>query len=280
MTMLRVRKHLAPFFGGRRAHEVTSADVRDFIAHRKGQGAANGEINLELAALKRAFNLAFQAEKITRKPHIPSLTPNNARKGFFERWEFDALLPRLPEELRSPLTFSYLIGWRKNEVLSLTWDQIDLREGAVRLEVGTTKNKEGRLVYLPDIVKAIIEQQWKDHLERFPECPFVFHRNGQRIKDFRGSWARACQEAGVSGKIPHDFRRTAVRNMVRAGIPERVAMEIAGFKTRSVFDRYHIVSSTDLRDAAARLNQAVVSENGHTFGHTIQVSAEANRLNS
>lgn len=101
----------------------------------------------------------MQAEKITRKPHISMLALNNARQGFFEQWEFDALLPRLPAELQPPITFAYLIGWRKSEVLSLTWSQIDLEEGAVRLEVGTTKNKAGRLVYLPDIVKNVIEKQ-------------------------------------------------------------------------------------------------------------------------
>lgn len=83
----------------------------------------------------------------------------------------------------------------------------------------------------------------------------------------------------MSGKIPHDFRRTALRNMVRAGIPERVAMEIAGHKTRAVFDRYHIVSPSDLRDAAARLNQAFSSMNGHNFGHTTPVLVEEAPLN-
>jgi integrase len=160
----RVKKHLARFFSGKPAHGLTTADIRAFIAARQEEGAAAGEINLELAALKRMFNLALQAGKITRKPHIPMLTLNNARQGFFEQWEFDALLSRLPPELQPPLPFAYLIGWRKNEVLSLPWGQIDLEEGAVRLEVGTTKNKAGRLVYLPEIAKDLIEQQWAIHL--------------------------------------------------------------------------------------------------------------------
>lgn len=265
----RTRLHLAPSFGGKTAHGITTADVKAFIANRQEEGASNGEINRELAALKRMFNLGFNAEKITRKPYIPMLEENNARQGFFESWEFEAVLARLPEYLRPPMTFAYYTGWRtKSEVLTLRWEQIDLDIGTVRLEVGTTKNKDGRMIYLTEELKSLLLGLWHEHLTNCPEGPWVFHRNGKPIKDFRGAWKRACREAGLSDKIPHDFRRTAVRNMVRAGIPERVAMMISGHKTRCVFDRYHIVSDGDLQEAAHRLSRAFSASNSHTFGHT------------
>jgi integrase len=253
----RIRCHLRPFFGHKKAHEVTTADVKAYIAHRQQEGAKNGSINRELAALKRMFTLALQAEKITRKPYIPTLEENNARTGFFEQAEYETILAHLPDHLRPVVTFAYISGWRiRSEVLPLTWSQVDLGAGTVRLEVGTTKNKEGRLLYLTGELRALLEQQWQAHLAHYPDCPFVFHDRGKQVKTFYKNWRNACSKAGLSDKLGHDFRRTAVRNMVRAGIPERVAMQISGHKTRSVFDRYHIVSESDLREAARRLEQA------------------------
>lgn len=207
--------------------------------------------------LKRAFNLAVKRKKLRVIPYIPRLEENNVRKGFFEPWEFTSVLAKLPECLRPPFIFAYCMGWRTiSEVLHLTWQQVDIERGTIRLEPGTTKNDDGRLIYLPRDLRALVEAQWKERQTRHPDCPWVFHDHGRRIVNYYKRWHRACQEAGLVGKIPHDFRRTAVRNMVRAGIPERIAMQMAGHKTRSVFDRYHIVSDGDLQEAARRLEAA------------------------
>ncbi|SRR6266498_6100545 len=107
--------------------------------------------------------------------------------------------------------------------------------------------------------KGILDQQWQEHLAHSPECPYVFHRYGKWIRYPYVAWRNACRDAGLSGKFCHDFRRTAVRNLVRAGVPERVAMMIIGHKTRDIFERYNIVSDRDLQEAARRVEECIAA---------------------
>ena len=160
-----------------------------------------------------------------------------------------ALLGHLPEHVRPIVMFAYHTGWRLTEILTLQWDQVDLKEGIVRLEPGETKNDEGRTLYMEDELWTVVRGLYR---QRQFGCSSVFHRNGKGIKDFRKAWKAACTKSGQPGMIFHDLRSTAVRDMVRAGIPEVVAMKISGHKTRSVFDRYNIVSRNDLKEAAIR----------------------------
>ena len=128
---------------------------------------------------------------------------------------------------------------------------------------GTTKNDEGRVFPFTQELREllVLQKEETEQLQRQQDMliPWVFHREGKKLGDFRKSWETACKKAGVPGRIPHDFRRTAVRNLVRAGIPERVAMQMTGHKTRSVFERYNIVSEGDLDAAAKRLDEMAVS---------------------
>jgi integrase len=213
------------------------------------------------------LNLARRAGKINSAPLLPmKLAERNVRKGFFERDDFVRHRSALPEHLRPVTTFAYWTGCRKAEILSLQWSQVDLRECVVRLNPGETKNDEPRLIPLAGELLQMLKMQRQIRDERWPACPWVFFRSGKRIKDVRGAWAKACiaadlcetiNEERVPTKLFHDFRRTGVRNLVRAGVPERVAMAISGHKTRSVFDRYNIVSERDLLDAARKLTNYI-----------------------
>jgi integrase len=251
--------HLGLAFSGRRVVHLGAAEITRYIVSRQRQQAANGTINRELAVLGRMLRLAYEHGKLTRVPVIHKLKEAPPRSGFFERDQFEAVRRQLPDDLRVAITLAYTYGWRtQSEVLPLQGHQLDLKAETLRLDPGTTKNDEGRIVYLTPELKTLLSAQ-VDRMKTLERqlgkiIPWIFaHPDGSQRKDFRKAWATACRRAGGAGRMRHDFRRTAVRNMVSGGVPERVAMTITGHRTRSVFDRYHIVSPTDLQEAARKI---------------------------
>jgi integrase len=276
-TLARMKQlfaHLGAFFGVKdemgdhsdRAVDITPDRLDEYATRRLAQGAARATVNRELAAIRRGFRLALEKGVLAVMPRIRIPKEANARTGFFEPDDFAAVLAELPAYLRPAIECAYLTGWRvPSEILRLTWANVDFDGGVVRLDVGTTKNGEGRTFpfrMLPDL-EALIKRQ-RDRRDGL----FVFHLRGQPIRDFYASWRSAVRRAAVKrhengldevvrpqlvGRIPHDLRRTAVRNLVRAGVPEKTAMLLTGHKTRSVFDRYDIVNEQDLSDAVAKL---------------------------
>ena len=254
----------------------TSDRITAYERERLGAGAARSTGNAELAALRRAFNLAIKARRlpVSAKPFISTPDPHNARSGFFEEADFRAVLAELPEPLRPPMEFAYFTGWRiQDEVLALTWAQVDFTAGVVRLEPDTTKSREGRtfpFTALPELT-ALLERQ-REHTSAVERglgiiVPTVFHRNGKPIRAYLDGWRAACKRAAVTkrggletvirprllGRTPHDFRRTAARNLIRAGVPQHVVMQLCGWKTDAMFRRYAIVDERDLRSAVEML---------------------------
>jgi integrase len=157
---------------------------------------------------------------------------------------------RMPEHLKDPITFLYLSGWRVSEMRALEWRDVDLAGRVVRLRPEISKNKKGRLLPLQGDLLEILQRAFAN---RRLDCQAVFHNDGALIGDFRKAWKSALITAELGQKLVHDFRRTAVRNLTRAGNPEKISMTLTGHKTRAVFDRYNIVSEADLTQAAEKL---------------------------
>ncbi len=262
----KIELHLLPHFGERRRMtSITTAEIRAFTVARQEAGASNAEINRELAALRRAFRLAVQAERLLHCPHVPMLQERNTRRGFLEPDQITAICAALPEPLRPVVKFAFATGWRTaSEVLPLEWRNVDWSGRCVRLDAHTTKNGEARSFPFTADIETILKGQLAEH-ERVKTagtiCPFVFHRNGERIMTFRKAWTVACEDAGCPGKLIHDMRRSAVRTFERAGVPRSVAMSIVGHKTESIYRRYAIVDEAMQREAAARLDAWTKSPN-------------------
>ena len=251
-----IRLHLRPVFGNVRVAAFGTSLLKKYITNRKAEEAKNATINHELTILKRAFNLGFRAEPplVLRVPHIPKLEENNVRTGFLDREDYKKLRDLLPDYLRLLFVLGYHTGARLGELRRLKWSQVV--DNRIVLHPGTTKNKEGR--WLPiygDMAEWI--RHARAERKKYPNCPYLCHNQGETLGDScaKKAWKTACAAAGVPDLHFHDLRRSAVRNMDRAGIPRPVAMRISGHKTESMYSRYNIVSERDLVDVKEKMER-------------------------
>lgn len=261
---------LQSFFGEhKRAIDLTYGELKKYTAARKQQlirrngvmqPPANGSINRELAALRKAFSAAVRNQALTRElcPIMPMLEEAPARQGFLTPEQFEPFYAALPEDLKDFVRFLYFSSWRCGAARALEWRDVEWEfsfsgepsAGTIRLRSELAKNRQAQSLPLAGELLEIVKRQFA---KRLPDCPFIFHRaNGGQIKGFRKAWRNACKAAGLEGLIPHDLRRSGIRNLLRARVDERIAMSISGHLTRSVFDRYAI---TDDENKGAAMTQ-------------------------
>ena len=222
--------------------------------HRLAQGLARATINREIQLLSQALDLAVEKKLLARVPVVKKYTENNARQGFFEIDDFERVVVLLPTDLQDFVRFAYHSGWRRGEIAQLEWR--DVEEEVIRLRPEISKTKDGRLLVLVGDIAEVIDRR---RVLQVPGVPWVFYRvrRGKfwRVGRFDKVWRKACQQAGVPGRLVHDFRRSAVRTMTRAGVPEKIAMSITGHKTRAIFDRYNITNEDDIRQGQTRTQE-------------------------
>lgn len=263
---MRIRAHIGRLFGKIAAVRLGTHQVRVYVKTRQDEGAGNATINRELAILRRGFALAAREDPplIRKPPYIPTLEESEPREGFIEQAQYELLLAHLPTRFKALFVLGYHFGCRLGELRKLKWSQVDFDAGTVRLTSRQTKAKEARALPFYGDVREWLERQREychgDRVFCYRKCeserttrgtapvehPFGPHMDG---------WREACEAVGFPGLLFHDLRRSAVRNMVRAGIPESVARQISGHKTASVFQRYNIIASNDLAEAAKRMDE-------------------------
>ena len=252
-------EHLRDFLGGWPVETITADAVRQYQLFRRKQGAEAATINRETSALSRMFQLAIRRGQLERMPLFPGrLEENPPRDGFFEHAEYLQVRAHAPASYQDVLDFAYYSGWRRNEILHLTWDDVDLAGGVVRLTPQRSKTKIGRVLPISAPLRQVLERRRRRHTTRDPR---VFRRDGVPVRVWRTALRDACRKAQVPHRLLHDCRRTAARNLIRAGVPERIAMLLTGHKTRAVFDRYNIVNEQELLTAGERL-AAYVAKSG------------------
>jgi site-specific recombinase XerD len=248
-------------FSGSKAIDITTASVERYKTLRLKEKAAPATVNRELAAFKRMFRLGLRQGMVSTMPYISMLAEHNVRKGFFELDQFQAILEHLPIEFGPLFELAYITGWRlRSELLSRQWRHVDFGgKGWLRIDTGEAKDATaGREFQFTTWMREALERQRKfvSKVEKRTKSviPWVFCRpDGQRIYRFYEPWRDACKAAGIQ-RIPHDFRRTAVRNLERAAVPRTTAMAMIGHKTESIYRRYSIVDQAMLDMGTSKLD--------------------------
>jgi integrase len=252
---LKVKSILIPKLGDIKATKLTSSQVQQYV-HDRSKHVKPSTVNRELGLLRRAFQLGYQHDPplVARVPHFPKLPEGEPRKGFLPPEMYRKLLLELPEHLRLLFVIAYHVGLRRGALLRIKWSQVDRKEGCIWME-GKRANRK------PEPVAVPIYGDMAKFLDLQPKNgEFLFTRGAQPIKDFRESWDLACTRAEVPDLLFHDLRRTAVRNLRRAGVPESVIMKITGHRTRTVFERYNITDQTDTQQAGRLAEEFLARE--------------------
>jgi|GEM_PF-444741 len=263
-------KPLDEFFANVKVSAITTDMLRKFVAARKSEGVSGPTANRNLALLRRMFMLAIKEGKLLNKPYFPMEKESKPRKGFVERPEFEQLRDTLPEHLHPLVTFLYESGCRYGAATEIMWEWVKLEEGIIEIPAGVTKNDDALTLPLSSELLAMLNKRFKDDAPVFDSM------------NFRKEWEKACVKIGkgvivemktpvkkpkpgekkwnywwkYTGLIPHDLRRSAVRNSIRAGNDQATAMSISGHRTVSTFQRYNIINDEDKKLAMKKIEQA------------------------
>jgi len=243
--------HLRAHFGDVPTSAITTYAIRQYQVARRQQGAAPATVNRETSALHRMFRIGVEWQWLDAAPMLPGrLKESQPRQGFFEHRDYEKVRRHLPPPFQDVLDFAYYSGWRKQEILDLTWGEVDLKGGVARLAPDRSKTGVGRILPISAPLLAVLRRR---NAKRRKGSNLVFERDGVPVREWRTAFRRACVKAKLPGRLLHDCRRTAARNFIRAGVPERVAMTLTGHRTRCIFDRYNIVNESELFTAGEQL---------------------------
>lgn len=259
----RVNRLLKPAFGDLRAAAFTTKILNGYIEARQKEGRQNATINRELALLRRSFRLGYEHDPqlVFRFPVIKALPEDNVREGFLEVEKYRLILDALTEEIKPVFVVAYHLGMRTGELLAIKRSWVDLQEGLIYVNGRVTKNRDPKTAPIYGDMGPWLEMLLSRGRIESPKCIWLFSRAGKPVKSFKGDWEQACAAAGVPDLLFHDLRRTAVRNMIRAGVPEKVAMKISGHKTASMLWRYNITDARDIKDAGKRTERYLQAQN-------------------
>jgi integrase len=251
-TVKHCLKPLKESFQFDRLVDITPSRIEAYQDHRLKQGMARATINREVRYLLHGYRLLFDAHEISYVPRVKLLEGENVREGFLNRPEFEAICKHLKPDVEDIVRFLYNCSWRSGEAKKLEWAKVDVNDWVIWLSPKDEKTKRPRTLALVGELREVIERRLE---KRLPHVPYVFHRDGKPIKDFRKAFKAAAKLEGLEGILPHDMRRSGIRNLTKAGVGESEGMSISGHRTNSVYKRYNIIDEDMQRQALQRMHE-------------------------
>ena len=251
-------KHLDSFFEGMSVLDIDSDAIRSFIKKKRDR-LKDPTIRRILNDLRAMFNQAKREGRIRHSdvPYFAMPDDSKPRKGFLTPDQFQTLLKHIPANLQPVVKFCYITGCRIGAAKQITWVMIAKDFSEIDLPGEITKTGEPLTLPLAGPLEEIARTLRKVFRD---ESKPVFDVTG-----FRYAWAHACAAECLGEYEPktrkyrglklHDFRRSAVRNLIRAGVDRGTAMSISGHKTESIFERYNITTTDDRKEALIRVGQ-------------------------
>jgi integrase len=262
---------IRPAFGDRKPASLTTADIEGHRAVRENH-VDPVTVNRELAYLRAAMNNGMVRQtprKVKSVPYMPMADEShNVRTGFVEVPGYQKILQELPVSLKALFVCGYHVSTRKGELKNIIWPQVDFDENVIVLEPADTKTGKGRFLPIYGDMGEWLKKQKAIRDAEFPNCPWVFFWQtvdcmlghggvrtvpGSHVQKFDASWKAAVKRAGYEGLLFHDLRRSAQRNMRKAGIDQSIRMKISGHKTDSMERRYNIVDIEDVKEAGKQM---------------------------
>jgi integrase len=266
-----LNKHVRPYFGDRIAATLTTADFEKYREFKKNLEPTT--INRHLSYIRSGFVTGHRRVTPRMVDFIPAFPivdeSYNVRQGFLTFEGYEKVYAALPVSLKPLFCCAFHVSSRKGELQNILWSQVDLAEGLIVLDPLDTKNKKGRALPIYGDMVEVLKNQKQIRDKQFPECEHVFFwhtedamiaNGGQRsipgthIKVFRKSWTKAVKAAGYPSLLFHDLRRTAERNMTKAGMDQDMRMKISGHKTPSMSTRYNIVVAADVAEERKKMD--------------------------
>ncbi len=290
VSQIRVLKMLADFLGSNKAlQKITPRDAEAFIAHRLKQKLSLATINHDIRTLKRVFNLAIEPRGYIREGMNPfgkikqrKLTPKTIK--YLSVSEYKALIIASPNLWwKTFLSVAYCCGLRRNEILNLTWTDVDFfnqllhvraKEEAENLLKWESKTHENRSVPLPDETSQYLANLQAESMEGFPYVFIsperVFHIKRKQkqgkwsdVKDIRNNFSRDFsrirKRAGIADCSIHDLRRSAITNWAQA-LPIQVVQQFAGHSNITTTRKYYLAVRPDDVERASKFMNNLLQE--------------------